>query len=30
MNFGKKNPRETMPEGATWQGGTPLTLVATP
>ena len=36
MNFGKKNQRETMPEGATRQGacprgaGAPLTLVDTP
>ena len=36
MIFGKKNPHETMPMGATRQGGTPheagepLTLVATP
>ena len=27
--FGKKNQRETMPEGATRQGA-PLTLLATP
>ena len=36
MIFGKKNPRETMPEGAMRQGAAPkgdrcaLTLVATP
>ena len=36
MIFGKKNQRETMPEGATRQGarprgvGAPLTLVGTP
>ena len=28
--FAKKNQHETMPEGATRQGGAPLTLVATP
>ena len=29
MILGKKNQRETMPEGATGQGGGPLTLVDT-
>ena len=28
--FGKKNQRETVPKGATRQGGVPLTLVGTP
>ena len=27
MTFGKKNPRETVPEVATRQEGAPLTLV---
>ena len=30
MIFGKKNPRETVPEVATRQGGAPLTLVGHP
>ena len=28
--FGKKNQHDTMPEGATRQGGAPLTLMDTP
>ena len=30
MTFGKKNPRETVPEVATRQEGAPLTLVGHP
>ena len=30
VRFGRKNQRETVPEGGTRQGARPLTLVGTP